>query len=490
MMKPLSLAVATAVTVTGMCIESIALASSHREAPFITEQPKVDGTDFYMFRSYQEGREEFVTLLADYLPLQDPYGGPNYFTLDPQGLYEIHVDNDGDGEENLTFQFRFFNSLRDIALDIGGKMVSVPLAAVGPIGPGIADTDNLNVREGYTVKLVRGDRRTGLVQNITNKDDDSRVFAKPVDNIGQKTLPDYAMYANAHIYDINIPACGDGRLFVGQRKEPFVVNLGETFDLVNTNPLGPTNGERNTLAGKNITTLALEVPIECLTKAEEPIIGGWTSASLPRNRILRPVPTFEQPAVENGEFVQVSRLGMPLVNEVVIGLKDKDKFNASEPMGDVQFADYVTHPTLPALLEALFGVSAPTKFPRADLVAAFLTGVSGLNNPAGDNKSEMLRLNTSIAPRTAALQNPLGVLAGDTSGFPNGRRPGDDVVDVSLRVAMGVLCTLNQPATFGCVPADAPDGGLAYTDGALVNGTFYPSVFPYLRTPIPGSPNN
>jgi hypothetical protein len=195
---------------------------------------------------------------------------------------------------------------------------------------------------------------------------------------------------------------------------------------------------------------------------------------------------------EGGAWAQVSRVGMPLVNEVVIGLKDKDRFNASQPFQDGQFADYVTNPTLPALVELLFGsagVRAPTNFPRNDLVTAFLTGVPGLNKPANVTPSEMLRLNTAITPVDRAAQNRLGVLGGDVAGFPNGRRPGDDVVDIELRVAMGVLCTLDNPAVFGCRPADAPAGAIHFTDGAFLDATAIGATFPYLAQPIPGSPN-
>ena len=184
----------------------------------------------------------------------------------------------------------------------------------------------------------------------------------------------------------------------------------------------------------------------------------------------------------------MSRLSAPLVNELVIGLKDKDKFNASRPVDDAaNFADYVTNPTLPALLEILFGsagVKAPTNFPRNDLVAAFLTGVDGLNKPPGVVPAEMMRLNTSIAPKAMGQQNRLGVIGGDNAGFPNGRRPGDDVVDIELRVAMGILCTLN----LGCTPAQAPSGGIHFTDGAYLDDSFFTNAFPYLKTPIPGSP--
>lgn len=477
-----------------------AQASSHREAPFITELPKVDGTDFYMFRSYEAGRADFVTILANYLPLQDAYGGPNYFSLDPEALYEIHLDNDGDAREDITFQFRFTNTLKDIRLMVGGKEVSIPLIQAGPIAG--VNPATLNVRETYRVDVVRGDRRTGESAAITNADTGAAVFDKPVDNIGTKTIADYAAYAALHRYNVSIPGCAtSGRMFVGQRKEGFVVNLGETFDLVNI--LKPATEfdpaaeslEPNTVDDKNITTIALEVPIACLTKGSEPVIGGWTTASLRKQRHLGPSPENDEGAdpssvsKENGPWVQVSRLGAPLVNEVVIGLKDKDGFNASEPKNDGQFADYVTNPTLPALIELLFGTGAPTNFPRSDLVVAFLTGVPGLNKPASLVPSEMLRLNTSTAPIAKGAQNRLGVIGGDAAGFPNGRRPGDDVVDIELRVAMGVLCSLNAPAVFGCVAVDAPSGGIHFTDGAFVDDSFFDAAFPYLKTPLPGSPN-
>lgn len=464
-------------------------ASSHREAPFITEMPKVDGTDFYLFMGYEPGREEYVTLIANYLPLQAAYGGPNYFSLDPDALYEIHVDNDGDAKEDITFQFRFKNQLQNTSLSVGGKQVAIPLINSGAIGAG--NTAALNVLETYEVSVVRGNRRSGQRQMLSNVATGAKSFAKPVDNIGNKSIPDYAAYAADHVYNVNIPGCGKpGRMFVGQRQESFVVNLGEIFDLINTNPLGPVDGEPNTIDEENITSLILEVHKSCLAATADPVIGGWTTASLRQGRLLGTAPGSAGPAKEGGAWVQVSRLGMPLVNELVIGLKDKDKFNAAKPQHDAQFADYVTNPTLPALIELLFpSAPAPTKFPRQDLVTAFLTGVPGLNQPAHVSAAEMLRLNTSIAPAAKGTQNNLGVLGGDNAGFPNGRRPGDDVVDIELRVAMGVLCTLNNPAVFGCVPGDAPAGAAPVTDGALVNDAMFGAAFPYLTTPLPGSPN-
>jgi hypothetical protein len=443
-------------------------ASSHREAPLVTGTPKLDGADFYMFNSYETGRSNFVTLVADYLPLQDPYGGPNYFQLETNGIYEIEIDNQGDGQEHITFQFQFFSTPKHIALPIGpaGNQVTneIPLIIAGQITA--TNNSALNVAETYTVKMILGNRRTGVAQYLTNAADGTIVFTKPVDNIGNKTLPDYNTYANAYIYNVLIPGCPTpGRLFVGQRKDPFVVNLGETFDLINlSNPLGPVNGEKDSLVDKNVTSLILELPKSCLTNGS-PVIGAWTTAS----------------QFQGTNIVQVSRLGQPLVNEVVIGLKDKDAFNASQPKDDAQFANYVTNPTLPALIQLLFGsagVVAPTNFPRTDLVTVFLTGIPGLNQTA-PALAEELRLNTSTPTLPASQQNELGVIGGDVSGFPNGRRPGDDVVDIALRVMMGKLLSAN----------DAPSGQLPFTDGALVTASMFQQVFPYINPPLAGSPN-
>lgn len=485
-----------AVASLGLCATAgVALASSHREAPFITEMPKVDATDFYMFRSYEPGREGFVTLVANYQPLQDPYGGPNYFTMDSDALYEIHVDNNGNAKEDLTFQFRFQNNLKDTQLNIGGKNISIPLFNSAPISVG--NTAALNVTESYTVKVVRGDRRTGNVQDVTNTADGGKTFAKPADNIGNKSIPDYAAYAAAHIHNINIPGCsGAGRMFVGQRKDPFVVNLGEIFDLINTNPIGPENAEADLLADANVSSLILEVPISCLTNGTEPVIGAWTTASVRQGRLVNSNAGFDTPAKEGGAWTQVSRLSSPLVNELVIGLKDKNKFNASKPENDGQFADYVTNPTLPAIVELLYPIApAPILFPRSDLVAAFLTGVNtpatgNLNQPANVVASEMLRLNTNVLPTPRASQNRLGVVGGDNAGFPNGRRPGDDVVDIELRVAQGLLISLGLYGTNGSggTVNQAPAGSAPITDGALVDAGAFGNAFPYINLPIPGSP--
>ena len=440
---------------------SLSFASSHREAPLIAQTPKLDATDFYMFRSYESGREGYVTFLANYQGLQDGYGGPNYFTMDPTALYSIRIDNNGDAVEDISFDFKFANTYQNLAVPVNGVNVPVPLSNIGQFGSTPGANDGVkNVIETYTVAVTR----KLLVKSATNLSVPGATFRKPFDNIGNKSIPNYAAYADSHIYRIGIPGCaGEGRVFVGQRKDGFAVNLGEVFDLVNLNPLGAPDGRSNIIDDKNVTTIALEVPIACVTSGSSTIIGAWTTART----------TGTNPR-------QVSRLSAPLVNEVVIGLPDKDKFNASVPKNDGQFATYVTNPTLPALIEILFpAVQAPTLFPRSDLVAAFLTGLDGLNKPVNVVPAEMMRLNTSIAPKAAAAQSNLGALAGDTAGFPNGRRPGDDVVDIELRVAMGALLPIEQ----------APSGQLPYTDGATVSATEFRNNFPYLTTPIPGASN-
>ncbi len=479
-------------------IASTAEAASHREAPFITGAPKVDGTDFYMFRSYETGRENYVTIIADYVPFQTPYGGPNFFQLDANALYEIHIDNNGDAKEDISFQFRFKNNTRDLAIPVGDKTIAVPLINIGAITGGAGDANVLNVEETYSVIVSRNGRRGGQKGELTQAGNGSKVFTKPTDNIGQKSIPDYNSYANQFIYSVNIPGCGTpGKLFVGQRKEPFYVNLGEVFDLINLNPVGPRNGELNVLDDDNITSFALEVPISCLTAGGEAVIGAWTTASLRQGRLLNAEGKRNGrhfASLEGGAWTQVSRLGNPLVNEVVIGVKDKDRFNSSKPKDDPQFLDYVTHPTLPVLINILFPIPAttPPAVPRNDLVQVFLTGVPTLNQPTvcGSNckPGEMLRLNTSIAATPRATQNDLGVIGGDNAGFPNGRRPIDDVTDIALRAALGILNPAgpNHPAAADLATDGTQLPGAAAGQGAVDFG----ASFPYLNVPIASSPAN
>lgn len=516
--------VLTLSTAISVVLGGQAFASSHAEAPYIKSRPKVDATDFYLFSSYEPGREGYVTLIANYQPLQDVYGGPNYFSMDPEAIYEIHVDNDGDAQEDITFLFDFDNGLANgdqgFELQIGNDSVPVALKNIGSLGVG----DNqsvLNVNETYFVGMIAGDRRSQSPAWAIRPDSGLRLFSKPYDNVGSKTFPggydDYvrSLSNSGEIYyDVQFEQCPQGaqdaRVFVGQRKESFSVALAEVFDLVNFAPLAsalPDDPARNDLADKNITTLALEINADCLIGDGNGVIGAWTTASARSTQTISLDPTYRRPVEYSGEYRQLSRLSNPLVNEVVIGLRDKDRFNVSEPVDDGQFATYVTSPTLPAILDILFrdavGASsniAPSNLPRTDLVTAFLTGFPGVNQLSTVTPSEMIRLNTGIPATAMDNQINLGVAGGDLAGFPNGRRPGDDVTDIALRVMMGALChpiavDLDSSGTAGdegdnlglCTPADAPVGNAAFTDGAPQNAGQFDNVFPYLTTPLAGS---
>jgi len=528
------LVLATLAALGTSLISGDAVASSHREAPFITKNPKVDGTDFYMFKSYETGRAGFVTLIANYIPLQNQYGGPNFFTMDPEALYEIHLDNTGDAKQDITFQFRFQSALAGTKIPVGNKMVAIPLSNSGPVtGDGVAAPANANLSETYSVQMLKGNQVTDVVSaaNATVK-----TFRKPLDYIGQKSFgvpAAYEAYARKHIFEVKLDGCAtNARVFVGQRKETFAVNLGVIFDLVNIDALGlsavaqpladildPAKTNRakfaNPIANTNITSIELEVPIDCVTGTAKAgtaadagkIIGGWSTASVRQARVINPGPSFAKPTVEGGAWAQVSRLGFPLVNEAVIGLPDKDKFNSSLPNDDLtNFADYVTNPTLPALLEILFGASgyAAPVVPRDDMVAAAVTGVAGVNKPVNGGAGEMQRLNVAFAPKAlkdqfalgaagcflgpiVATTNPYGIdtanAACDPNGFPNGRRPLDDVTDIILSVvATNFLRTTTKVVLHDGVAEElgfrTPAGDPAFT-GA--------EVFPYLPTPNGGT---
>ena len=353
-----------------------------------------------------------------------------------------------------------------------------------------------------------------------------------------KTIPDYAGYAAQHIYTVNIPGCATpGKVFVGQRKDPFAVNLGVIFDLINipgAADFSPAeaafvldNSKRDAgsddLADKNVTALAVEVPTSCLVAAgaNDPVIGGWTTASLRQGMLLSNAPKsgYDTARITGGAWTQVSRLGHPLINEVIIGLPDKDRFNNSKPFQDGLgngFGKYVTNPTLPALIEIALATPniAPKNLPRNDLVTTFLTGIAGVTQPKAFTASpatgvaaEILRLNTSIPAVPEASQNRLGLLGGllagpggDLAGYPNGRRPTDDVVDISLVAVMGGLCQANGMADtykFGtaCNPGNVPLGAMVFNlhDGVdqagpkvKAAGPLLPA-FPYLGTPLPGA---
>jgi len=348
--------------------------------------------------------------------------------------------------------------------------------------------------EYYQLGVIPGTRDNyANIRQVLNQDTGATRFRKPFDNAGPKSIPYYDAYSSQFIYNISIPQCSKpGKVFVGQRRDPFAVNLGGIFDLIDFVPIaGPafpggiiSSRRNNELKRKAVTEISLEVPISCFA-GKSGIIGAWTAVrTLSHDNNDNHIP---------GD--QTNRLGNPLVNELVIGLPDKDRFNTQQPKDDVQFADYVTNPTLPVLVNALFlgavnkvtGLNLthlnPTNYPRTDLVAAALTGFPGVNQPANVVPGDMLRLNTQTPVTPRLQQKSLGIIGGDNAGYPNGRRPGDDVVDILLRVMMGRLCHPPFSAFNYCRPQDAPVGLQPITDGAPQNARKFSDKFPYLNSP-------
>lgn len=443
-------------------------ASSHREAPMITEDPTVDCTDVYAFVS--PDAPDTVTLIANYIPLEEPSGGPNYFKFSDTALYEIHIDNSGDAMEDITYQFRFTTTIKN-----GNTF----LYNTGPITAGNDTYDGLNVEQRYEVTKVTGDRRkgTGVVVG-------SGLLVAPT-FVGPKSIADYGSLAA-----LATKTLSDGaKVFCGPRDDPFYICLGRAFDLVNIDAVLPGNQVANTndhLAGFNCHTIALQLPKSLLsqsgttpTDAANPdsIIGVWSTASRKQVKLLR---TKGRSSVDGGAWVQVSRLAMPLVNELVIPLKDKDVWNNSHPKDDTQFLSYVQDPEPARILTALFGpnglnpvgLQVPAA-PRADFVQVFLTGVPGLNEKGVP--CEYLRLNMAIAPTPVGQRDRMGVLAGQLDGYPNGRRLEDDVVDISLQVSAGVLLQgFNM----------APNNQLG--DTVTQNDEPFLTTFPYVAPPHNG----
>ena len=429
------------------------MASSHREAPLISQDPLADNTDVYAFVS--PANPSTVTLISNFIPLQLPSSGPNFWKFDDNVLYEIMVDNDGDAVEDITFQFRFRTETRnpDTFLYNTGQITSL-------------DDPDWNVRQFYSVTRVEGPRRGGRTQLLGQN------LPSPPVNVGFRSIPDYASVASQAVRALP----GGVNVFAGQRDEGFYVNLG-VFDLLGVPPAD--NNTPDSTAGLNVHSIAIEVPIDQLTanrtrpgsaSDSNAIIGVWSTAS-------RPSVTTRNGLEErhNGRLVQVSRLGQPLVNEVVIPLALKDAFNAIPPTQDAAALPYVLDPEVPKLLFALFDVRSPAA-PRDDLVTIFLKGIPGLNQPAAVTPSEMLRLNVAIAP--AGNPNPLGVIGGDAAGFPNGRRVGDDVTDIAIRAMAGAT-----PLT----PSFNTGINAQLGDGVPGNDVPYLPVFPYLGLPHSGN---
>jgi Domain of unknown function (DUF4331) len=430
-------------------------ASSHREAPLIALDPAADNTDVYAFVDPND--RDMVTLIANYIPFQSPDGGPNFYLFDPNVLYEIHVDNNGDAVEDVTFQWRFTTERRN---------PQTFLYNTGPVTT--IDDPDLNVRQFYSLTRVDGPRRTGSARLLSGR------LPVPPPNIGPRSTPNYGLLAGGVQ---QVPPVGM-RVFAGQRDEGFYVDLG-IFDLLG---VGAGQAEDST-AGYNVSTLAIQVPMAQLTRSgsrpsgpgdPNAVIGVWATAS--RQAMATRAPGQ---ITYSGDYVQVSRLGMPLVNEAVIDLARKDVFNAIEPTSDSAALDRVLDPEVPKLLNLIFGVRTPP-MPRQDLVTIFLTGIPGLNQPPNVRPSEMLRLNMGIPPVAvgAAGYDRLGVLKGDVGGFPNGRRVGDDVLDIVLQAAAGAT-----PLT----PAFNTSPNNAIGDGIDGNDVPYLPVFPYLAVPRAGN---
>ena len=449
--------------------------SSHREAPEISKDPVADSTDVYAFVS--PDNPDTVTLIANYIPLQGPAGGPNFYEFGDDVLYQIHIDNNGDGQADISYQFRFSTTVRD---------PDTFLYNVGPIES--LNSPNWNRVQTYSVSVNGGSLGSGL--------------ACPPCNIGPLSTPDYSGLAAAAAHSLG----GGISVFAGQRAEAFYVDLGAIFDLGDLRPFenlhaqyglnvfhGPAAGV-NATNHLNVHSIAIQVPISAVTIKGHPTIGVWTTAS--RQRVtLWDADRGEN--VNSGPFRQVSRLGNPLINEVVIALGDKDRWNSLPPADDKQFAHYVTQPGLAALLPALYPGVFPNLAklvasgkPRADLEAILLTGIpsgliKGFTNLTGTVLADMLRLNTSIPATPPTKQSIYGLLGGDAGGFPNGRRITDDVVAIELRAIAGAVYELVDKS----FTPDAAANKL--TDGLTPASVSAPSLshFPYLGVPYSGFDN-
>lgn len=405
-------------------------ASSHREAPLISGQPQFDNTDLYAFVS--PDKPDTTTLIANFIPFQEPAGGPNFYKFAQDAQYDINVDNDGDAVPDLTYRFQFHDRL---------KNENTFLYNTGPV-TSLKDPD-LNFTQTYDLTLIR--RVHGKVHSTRKLADDAPVAPS---NVGEASMPDYAtLRAQA------VKALPNGLMsFAGQADDPFFLDL-RVFDLLYGANLKEVGND--TLAGYNVNTVALQVPTRYLVKGHDPVIGVHSTV---RRRNAA------------GHYRQVSRLGNPLVNEVVIPLGKKDEFNASDPKDDAQFARFVKDPEVPKLIEQIYKIPAPPGV-RKDLVQVFLTGVPKLNQPAHVRPAELLRLNTSVHPKAKAKANRLGVLGGDKAGFPNGRRLGDDVIDIALQALEGEL--IGSKNDLG--------------DAVNRNDVKFEKAFPYVAQPHSGS---
>jgi hypothetical protein len=438
-------------------------ASSHREAPLISEDPLADNTDTYAFVS--PDRPDTVTLVGNWIPLEEPAGGPNFNKFGDDVKYTLNIDNNGDAVDDIVYEFRFRTSVQNR---------NTFLYNTGPI-TSLTDPD-FNIRQSYSIAKVENGHRHMVASGL----------ATPPVNIGPRSTPNYEALAAAAVANLE----GGGKVFAGQRDDPFYVDLGSVFDLLGLRPFNqahlikqPTAKGVDGVGGFNTHSIVLQVPISELTHNHKPlsgpkdpnaVIGVYAASERRQVKVLSS--KGDQPRTF-GRWVRVSRLGMPLVNEVVIPLGKKDRFNASDPADDAQFGKFVLDPEPARLIPVLYpGVKVPAA-PRNDIAAIFLTGIPGLNQPANVKPSEMIRLNLGIPPTPLAKQDRLGLLAGQLDGFPNGRRLVDDVTDIELRALAG-----GTPFTpdFNKAPNNL------LSDGVQANDKPFSASFPYLATPHQG----
>ena len=388
-------------------------AASHREAPLISLDPTADITDFFMFRSYEPGQEDKIVLIMDVIPGEEPSSGPNYWNFDPSVLYTFHIDNDKDGEaDDIRFEFQFKNEFRGINKDLGLFLSYVALPPITALeGPG---SEGLGLRQTYTVTAVSNGKRVVLGKDL---------IVVP-SNVGPRTMPDYDSLAAQGLYELK----GGLRVFAGQRDDPFYIDLGAVFDTLNLRSPGV-----DMLSGFNVHTIALEVPANLLTKdfkgaeqTNQPVLGAYAATSRRSVRVMGD----DDDRGSISKWVQVQRLANPLVNEAIIGTVDKDKWNATDPSKEKRFVEYYTNPRLVTALEAVIGLDAEPAFDLRDVLLTYTPGNY-------QKLSELLRLDISVDPVPLASQNPLTALAGDGAGWPNGRRPIDDVTDVAVKVIGG-----------------------------------------------------
>ena len=437
----------------------LATASSHREAPLTLQDPLVDNTDVYAFVSPDD--KDMVTLVANFAPFSVPGQGPNFYPWadKDEAHYDIKIDNDGDAKPDHTFRYTFTTKDNRGDVDYGDKAApGTFLYNNGPVNS--VKDETLLFKQFYTVTDITGGDRKVLVKNA------------PVapDFVGEASMPNYAALRDEAIVDVD----GGGKTFAGRAEDPFFLDI-RVFDLLYGGDLSERGDD--TLAGFNVNSIALQLPIESLTDGDDPVLGVWSTTSRPGSRVMEADGTQGY----EGDFVQVSRLGNPLVNEVVIPANLKDAFNSLKPENDASVepaVDRVLRPELPVLVESIYGIKAP-KTPRDDLFTIYLTGLKGLNQPEGKvQPAEMLRLNTSIPP--TGEPNRLGVLAGDNAGFPNGRRLADDVLDISIQAVEGAVKVDGQGGKATGVEIVKP---LATGDLVDRNDKKFGKAFPYLALP-------